>query len=923
MKKIILIISLLLSFCSSVYAEYFLESYADKEKTISSYNFLDEFVKNNGINTRIGNQSVFLDNKFIGKAPYPLHLAVIFNDNEKIKKYISMGADVNIELEYPGMTPLILAVKNNNMQAVQMLIAAGADVKYETIRFNLSAIDFANNYDMASFLISKGANVNKINSYDTMTPLHKAVLLKDKKLISLYLPKSNMYQKEFFSYKDAFWYALSLRDIDIINMFINQGYKLSKQEYENIKFSINNNDIINMLSKIVDNNKKDEILPPEYSADKEILKQRIFKSDIVKKYPEIKDNPYKYIYHFSTYKTKEKPEYIKIAENYEYNNFKKIAREKYDISSFDYADEYYEDIMVSSVAENNLFLVKSILYAGYLNSNDYRTRSTAVAIYLNNKDMLTLLVKAQYDIYDCYPLIYDIGGDYECYHLIEDILQEPYVSGDEDRGYYEYPEIDNSESVMIYDVNSDSIISQSKADFYNLKRIVDRYSRENNKIRQMYNWSIANISDAENLTNHIEEGDDVLDNNNHALLFVKDETYKSQLDTLLNMGVNMYFGNNESSVFHFAGNPELLKIFLNHNLNVNVRSKSGKPLLFQAVESKSLESVKLLVENGANLDDLLHGASIISYSKIFGTEEISSYLQSKISEKGIVFQPDDLTDFVEKHKEDKRLTALMSMFYSNRLDKIYDRNDKELDKVIRYTIGFNGNIACVAGDAHYYKLVKMFIERGVEINVPCYYDAHPIIDPLAFVLAAGDIEFYEKNIDKITLKETKYSSAFYGAALSLDYQEDKNNGIFSNIFGDKKKDAGQNKVLEYLFNKKIFTPDDKILVPLLFYTKNFEEIFKYINIENYDDWNEKDTKKFGISYIDTANPLEVAIKRLYVDSVEILLKHNVVVIGKEDLLTYAKNYKLSEKASREQRKKLKKIIKLLEEYVEKQNSGKK
>ena len=56
---------------------------------------------------------------------------------------------------------------------------------------------------------------------------------------------------------------------------------------------------------------------------------------------------------------------------------------------------------------------------------------------------------------------------------------------------------------------------------------------------------------------------------------------------------------------------------------------------------------------------------------------------------------------------------------------------------------------------------------------------------------------------------------------------------------------------------------------------------------------------------------------------EILLKHNVVVIGKEDLLTYAKNYKLSEKASREQRKKLKKIIKLLEEYVEKQNSGKK
>lgn len=61
-----------------------------------------------------------------------------------------------------------------------------------------------------------------------------------------------------------------------------------------------------------------------------------------------------------------------------------------------------------------------------------------------------------------------------------------------------------------------------------------------------------------------------------------------------------------------------------------------------------------------------------------------------------------------------------------------------------------------------------------------------------------------KNIDKITLKDTKYSSAFYGATLSLDYQEDKNNGIFSNIFGDNKKYTGQNKVIEYILIKNIY-----------------------------------------------------------------------------------------------------------------------
>lgn len=917
MKKITAVVFLFFSFLNTAYAEYIIESTIDENKELVSLIELDKFVDTYGVNTRIGNPNVYIGDKFIGKNPYPVHVAVILNDNKKLQKYISMGANVNVELEYPGMTPLILAVKNNNLEAVKMLLEAGANVNYNTIRFNLSAVDFASNYEIADLLVSKGAEVDKINSYDYMTPLHKAILARDVRLTALFLPKSNIYQKDFIFYKDAMDYAVAKRDMSIINMLILQGYKLSTQEYENFKLSIKNDNIIKILGKAVDKNKKTETINIErYKAEKEILKDRIYNSDIVVKYPEIKEKPYEYIYLYNKYKTKETPAYVDLAKMYKYKNFENMVKKNKNIKSVPKAKVFYEDIFTSSVALNNKFLVKSILYAGY---NDtikrdefYKkgiTNGAGIAIYNSNVSMLKLLVRTNYVLDECNPPVYAPLNSflrYSCYDLITDMLEEPYISGDNQRSKYVYPNVDDSETVMVYDKINNIMILKSKAELYNFKRIVDDYSDEFYSLARKNSNNFFISDKADWLSDKIRAGMDMLDRGEkHALRNIKDETYKDALNTLLNMGVNMYIGDNESSVFKFVENPELLEVFIRHKVNVNVRSINNKPLLFYAVKSKSLESVKLLVENGANLDDLFRGTSILEYSKMYGTKAITSYLKSKISDKGIKFEDDELMKYFKSNKNDKAVKIIMNLYDNNTLNTMYTSNNQEIKPILENadkTKGFSGNILCLAGISEHYKLVSLLVERGADINVLCKSDGYLTIDPTAYLLADGNTALYDKYINNMTIKESKYLSALVGARISLD----------------SKKDfvAGKNKVLEYLFKKKIFTEDDKILVLLFRHNKYFEEIFKYINIKNYDNWAKHNKNKFNTKKVKVANPLKASIMDLDVEQVKILLKHGAIVKGKEDLLAYAKSYKANT-SNKKDEKKRQEIIKLLEEYSKK------
>ena len=107
----------------------------------------------------------------------------------KVKKLIKLGADVNKEDEY-GATPLrrIASVsyaepflKAKQLEMIELLLTLGADIDHKDKNGYTALSSFGTNYDVAKFLLEKGANPN---TKDIM-PLIEAVRNGDVKLIEL------------------------------------------------------------------------------------------------------------------------------------------------------------------------------------------------------------------------------------------------------------------------------------------------------------------------------------------------------------------------------------------------------------------------------------------------------------------------------------------------------------------------------------------------------------------------------------------------------------------------------------------------------------------------------------------------------------------------------------------------------------------
>ncbi|XP_075227190.1 uncharacterized protein LOC142327764 [Lycorma delicatula] len=99
-------------------------------------------------------------------------LVYAINNNytvEIINKLINIGANVN-KCDFVGVTPLMYAIKNNSNEIIGGLINAGADVNAvdKSGRTILQyAVIFCNNQDVFNLLITKGADLSKINGkYD-------------------------------------------------------------------------------------------------------------------------------------------------------------------------------------------------------------------------------------------------------------------------------------------------------------------------------------------------------------------------------------------------------------------------------------------------------------------------------------------------------------------------------------------------------------------------------------------------------------------------------------------------------------------------------------------------------------------------------------------------------------------------------------
>ena len=263
--KKLYVVLLVLFTQSYAFASYYTPD-VNKDCTLSSYSKINEFISKCGVNERIANEEVFLDKKFTGKYPTLLYIAVLFNDLKMVKKLVTLGADVNALNYFPESSALMKAVENNNIEMVKYLLDKGADVNQTTPKYYLSAIDFAATYEMALLLLSHNAKVDKINGYTYYTPLQKAILLENNQMIQAYIPKSNIYQKDYLFEKDALYYAVAARNMEAVKMLINAGAKISPAEYQVYKDMVSNEDIIKTLSNIVDKNKKEVKLRENVSA---------------------------------------------------------------------------------------------------------------------------------------------------------------------------------------------------------------------------------------------------------------------------------------------------------------------------------------------------------------------------------------------------------------------------------------------------------------------------------------------------------------------------------------------------------------------------------------------------------------------------------------------------------------------------------
>ena len=84
----------------------------------------------------------------------PLSLAVAENDYNTVKRFLELGADIEVKEKTMGMTPLMYAARYNNVQLLELLVANGANVE-EVSKMGFTALKYAemsNATDAVSFL---------------------------------------------------------------------------------------------------------------------------------------------------------------------------------------------------------------------------------------------------------------------------------------------------------------------------------------------------------------------------------------------------------------------------------------------------------------------------------------------------------------------------------------------------------------------------------------------------------------------------------------------------------------------------------------------------------------------------------------------------------------------------------------------------
>ena len=918
--KKLYIVLLVLFMQSYAFASYYTPD-VNKNCTLSSYSKINEFISKCGVNERIANEEVFLDKKFTGKYPTLLYIAVLFNDLKMVKKLVTLGADVNALNYFPESSALMKAVENNNIEMVKYLLDKGADVNQTTPKYYLSAIDFAATYEMALLLLSHNAKVDKINGYTYYTPLQKAILLKNNQMIKAYLPKSNIYQKDYLFEKDALYYAVSTRNMEAVKMLINAGAKISPAEYQLYKDMVSNENIIKMLSNIIDENKKEVKLRENVSAA--ILYDKIKSSDynLLNIFTDIlEDEEYYALTDPSTNNMtiNEYEPYRDTVKSLNYPLYEEATG--FDLRAYHEAEdqkEYDEDFepylryfpMTAAVTYDDVELFKAMLDANHLKMQypvKYHTNLFAVAIFNHNIDIIKLLMKYNYSPIPCAPPLYNNEGngyftlEYSCSSLLADVISnfEDIVVESEELNYYKklYDMFIDYEQ-NIYSYLLDEFIRSETDD-------IDLSEEELLEIVQSKPAGVLNYTNDvsqgllhialkkgyNKLANYlIINGFDIYDNYYFVPIeFARDNKY---IEQLLIMGENMYLGSVPfTAVFNNAGDTEKLKLFIKYGLDVNVRNQFGKPVLFEAVEKQSLDSVKLLIENGANLDDLYKGANIMQYADKLGTKDIASYIKGELQKTNIALKDDALFNYIMDNYDECKYRN----FYSGY------QESSHINEIIRSFRYFEKN-----------KCEKSPLEEKLMPNE---------VTPLLYAVLIDDENIVklllEKGADPALSVDKEYTNT---APFPLAFKTE-NDKIIKMFIERKTALSKKNLTSLFMFKSsqlldkyKMISQDDIPLVQISACTSDSKYLataLKNIDISNINKWDIDTSEYYNISKKSkyTPNPLQCAILNDVADNVKLLLENKAYVKDSSgfNALTYAKEQNADSK-----------IIDMIEKYCKK------
>ncbi len=159
------------------------------------------------------------------KKQTPLHCS---SKIEVIKLLLSKGANVNA-IDKSGKTPLSIAVRHERNEIARYLIDNGAVLNNDQSLLQYAVYD--NNYEMCSYLLKKGLDVNNNNYKYQMTPLHVALENRriDFKIIDLLINSGADLNKEAKNGITPIFLALGKNKQDIINLLVKKGADINKK----------------------------------------------------------------------------------------------------------------------------------------------------------------------------------------------------------------------------------------------------------------------------------------------------------------------------------------------------------------------------------------------------------------------------------------------------------------------------------------------------------------------------------------------------------------------------------------------------------------------------------------------------------------------------------------------------------------------